>query len=175
MPRTGGVMRWAAVVAAAAAVLSVGCGTEAVQRVPVASDDGIQLTGTLGGQQIHVSDGEPEVVLGDCDPNDGLDEDLCIVTFTIDGAPLALVVENPAALVAGERLAVVAPAGAGCLPHCDDLTDRVVIEVRRGQQRQFATSGSVVVRGADPRWAATFVLGFGHGRVSGAFNVRPTS
>lgn len=164
-------MRWAAVVAAAA-VLSGGCGTQAVQRAPVAPDDGIQLTGTLSGRQIHVSDGEPEVVLGDCDPNDGLDEDLCMVTFTIDGAPLALVIDNPAALAAGERLPVVAPAGAGCLPHCDDLTGGVVIEVRRGQQRQFATSGSVVVREADPRYAATFVLGFGKGRVTGAFNVR---
>ncbi|MDP9023030.1 MAG: hypothetical protein M3N57_10150 [Actinomycetota bacterium] len=160
-------------VVAAAAMLSGGCGTQAVQRAPVASDDGIQLTGTLSGRQIHVTDGEPEVVLGDCDPNDGVDEDLCIVTFTIDGAPLALVVENPAGLAAGERLPVVEPAAAGCLPHCDDLTGGAVIEVRRGQQRQFATSGSVVVREAGSRYAATFVLGFGKGRVTGAFNVGP--
>ncbi|HEX2027724.1 MAG TPA: hypothetical protein VHF25_06960 [Nitriliruptorales bacterium] len=160
-------------VAAVACLLLVACPDDPSQRAPEAADDGIQLTGTLGGSQAHVSDGEPEVVLGDCDPNDGIDRDLCISTFTIDGAPLTLVVEDPDRLAGGTRVAVVHPGGLDCLPHCDDVTGGAVVELRRGVERRHVRSGHMTVREWGPRYAVAFLLRTDGGRVSGSFNVRP--
>lgn len=162
----------AVVCALAVALLLGACGEEeATQRQPEAPDDGIQITGTLRGQRLSVSDGAPEVLLGDCDSRDGVDRDLCVVARTLIGDRVAVVLENPGILRAGARLPV---AGDDCT-HCDEVTGHVVVEVRREGRAVRAVGGRVVVRQAGPRYAAGLTLRFADGGVvSGGFNVRPT-
>lgn len=159
---------------AAVAVLAAACVTsEQAQRGPVDANDGLQLSGSVEGHNVSVSDGEPESLLGDCDPPDGRDHDLCIVSHTIDGAPLGLVVENPDALVVGAVLPARNPGTLGCGAHCDEVSDAAVVELRRGRSRQFARRGTVTVLEAGGRYAATFQLEFRGGTLNGAFNVEP--
>lgn len=164
------VLRRVAVTALLGA-LAVGCvGGEEVQRQPEADDDGIQATGTIDGRRVAISRGAPVVTLGDCDPNDGLDRDLCMVFRTIDGEQMNLVVENPDALVAGETLDV---RTRDC-DACDDVTDVAVVDLRvEGDQRR-AEGGRLVVHEAEERYAAEFDLRLPNGqRLTGSFNVRP--
>ena len=158
--------------AALAFLLATGC-AEGGQRPPEAAADGVQLTGRLAGHRVSVSDGEPEVTYGDCDPADGRDVDLCIESHTIDGAPLGLVIENPAALVAGEALAPVSSGTNSCADGCDDLAGRVVVRLRVGDTVAQATVGRLSVSKAGERFAATFELEFGDDQISGSFDVRP--
>ncbi len=111
---------------------------------------------------------------GDCDPGDGRDVDLCLSSFTIDGAPLGLVVENPGVLQPARRLSAVAPRAAGC-DNCDRFRDGVVAEVRIHSERLQVTSGLVEVREAGPRYAASFILRARGLVLTGRFNVRPSS
>lgn len=152
------------------AVLVVSCvDPEVAQRQPVSMADGLQVTGQLDGHRLAVSDGEPEVALGDCDAPDGVDEDLCIVARTIDGATLSLVIENPALLVEGESFAV-----SSCEGHCDDHVAGVVIEVRLDGTTRRASGGAVDVITTGSRWAAEFRARFGAGdSLAGSFDVRP--
>lgn len=170
-------MRLSAAGRAAGAALAVtlllgACGEEeATQRQPEAPDEGIQITGTLQGRRLSVSDGAPEVVLGDCDSRDGLDRDLCVVARTLIGDRVAVVVENPGILEAEARL----PVGGEDCTHCDEVTGHLVVEVRREGRAVRAAGGRVVVRQAGPRYAAELTLRFADGGVlSGRFNVRPT-
>ena len=156
-------------------VAATACASEGSQRPPEAAADGLQLTGRLGGQRVSVSDGEPSVTYGDCDPQDGPDVDLCIESHTIDGAPLGLIIENPAALEPG---VVIEPIGArteDCTDGCDELTGRVVVRLRLGERRTQATFGRVDVTKAGERFAATFVLEFDDDTINGGFDVRPPS
>jgi hypothetical protein len=152
------------------AVLVVACvDPEVTQRQPVSTADGLQMTGQLDSHRLAVSDGEPEVVHADCDAPDGVDEDLCIVARTIDGATLSLVIENPALLVAGESLVV-----SSCQGHCDDHDAGVVIEVRLDGSVRRASGGTLDVISAGPRWAAAFRVTFGAGdQLAGSFDVQP--
>ena len=156
--------------AALAALALAACPGDPSQRVPAGSDDGVQMTGRLGGDAITVSDGEPEVTYGDCDPATGEDVDLCVVSFTVDGAPIGFVIENPDALVAGAQLDVVRRA---CRAGCDDLTDAVVVEVRQGERHTIAEGGRVTIDEAGERYAGSFELRFANGQVTGSFNVAP--
>lgn len=166
-------MRRLLVLAAMAALAGACVTSEQAQRGPVDATDGLQLSGRVGGHNVSVSDGEPESLLGDCDPPDGRDLDLCIVSHTIDGAPLGLVVENPDALAVGVVLGLRNPRTLGCLPHCDDVTDVAVVELRRGPDRQYVRGGTVTVLQVGQRWAATLRLEFRDGTLNGAFNVEP--
>lgn len=111
--------------------------------------------------------------LGDCDPNDGSDRDLCVVTHTVEGQPFALVVENPGVLEQAVRVPVRTPDELGCAQGCDGVRDAAVVEVRRGDERVFATGGTLTVRGTDDRYAADFVLELPRGSITGHFNVAP--
>ena len=157
--------------ALAAAIVLVGCGDqEAAQRQAETAVDGIQATGQLEGRRLAISVGEPEVVDGDCDPNDGVDDDLCLVARTIDGETVAVVVENPAALD-GEGRVPVRPAGADA--NVEEITDHAVVDLRFGGRRIDVTSGRFDVRRDGDRLAADFDFRFPEGRLVGEFDVRP--
>lgn len=170
-------MRRAVLVVAAVALALTGCedGDEVQTPVdavqPESRDEGIQATGLLDGARVAISRGNPTVVLGDCDANDGLDEDLCILARTIDGISVNLVIENPAVLVPGERV----PAGIDCSGGCDEVTEGAVVEVRTDGGVRPVRRGSINVREAGPRWIADFDLMLPDGdRLQGTFDVAPT-
>lgn len=142
---------------------------EAIQ--PEGRDDGIQATGLLDGSRVAISRGNPIVVVGDCDANDGFDDDLCILSRTIDGLEINLVVENPAVLVPGETV----EAGIDCSFGCDDVTEGAVVELRVDGEVRPVQRGTLTVREAGPRWIADFdlVLSFGD-NLKGTFDVAPT-
>lgn len=138
--------------------------------LPESMDTGIQATGTLDGQRAAISRGNPTVIRGDCDANDGPDDDLCILGRTIEGRDVNLVVENPAVLTAGEELDVVT-----CNVACDQVTDGVVVEVRVNGDVRPATRGRLTVSQAGERYAADFDLTMPFGdRLIGTFDVEPS-
>lgn len=162
--------RWLVPILGLALALGVAACTdpEVSQRQPASTVDGIQLTGQLDGHRLAVSDGEPEVVLGDCDAADGVDEDLCVVARTIDGATLAIVIENPFALSLADDVAVTS-----CSGRCDDAAG-VVAEVRLDGAAKRATGGAFSIKELGPRWVMSFTIRFGGGdALSGEFDVRP--
>lgn len=169
---TGG--RGGRLLAALAASLLVAC-PSAAQRPPAAPNDGLQLTGQLRGARIHVSDGEPEVLYGDCDPGQGPDIDLCLVASTIDGGSIGFVIENPERLVEG---AVLTPR-ATCPPQPrpasspDGCEETIVVEIRYGDERLRPFGGLFTVSRAGPRYAGRFALRFADGVLTGTFDVRP--
>lgn len=138
---------------------------------PASVDEGITATGLLDGARVAISRGNPTVVVGDCDANDGLDDDLCILSRTIDGRSINLVVENPAVLVPGTTV----DAGVDCVAGCDEVTEGAVVELRVDGEVRPVERGSLTVREAGPRWIADFdfVLSFGD-NLSGTFDVAPT-
>ncbi|MBW3664494.1 MAG: hypothetical protein KY469_15445 [Actinobacteria bacterium] len=155
------------------AFVGASCAEEEAQRDPVGPDDGLQLTGQLAGKRYAVSDGEPEVVHGDCDPNDGLDVDLCVIARTVDGQNFGVVFENPDALIPGETVPV---SHVGCVAEqCDAHRDSVLLEVRVDGSPLPATGGNVTVTAAGPpRWTGELSVRFADGGgLSGSFNVQP--
>ncbi|HUG86901.1 MAG TPA: hypothetical protein VMM13_20190, partial [Euzebya sp.] len=118
---------------------------------------GIRLSGLLDDRQVAMSDGLPTINAGDCDVNEGVDRDLCILTEDISGQPIIIVFENPAVLAEGTTLAV----GTGdCADPaaCDRVVDVAIIEVGfDADARIRAVSGElrmeVVVPGARYRGA----------------------
>lgn len=171
-PGTEAPIRIPPLVVAFAAVVLAAC-PSAAQRQPAAPDDGIQFAGRIGTQQLNVSDGAPEVTLGDCDPNQGPDRDLCLVTHTVDGQSLALVVENPDALDPSTPLSVIRPPRAGCDRGCDGVEDGAIVELRLEDERLFARGGTLTPREVGDRYAVSFVLRFRGGSLTGRFNVAP--
>lgn len=155
----------------AAALVAACAGGEDVQRQPEAIDDGLQATGLLDGKRVAISRGEPIVVDGDCDPNEGLDVDLCILVRTIDGIQINLVIENPGALAVGQTIDV---REDDCTS-CDDVTGIAVVDVRIDGDERRAEGGKLEISGVgSPRWAAEFDLNLPFGdRLTGSFNVRP--
>lgn len=150
-------------------VLLLGCGGTGIpQRQPEAVDDGVQATGRIDGRRVAISDGNPETNLRDCDPQTP-DEDVCWIARTIDGLTVVFVIENPAALVAGEAL----PVRARDCDTCDDVTDVAVVELRVDGEQRRASGGRLEVRQADERYAARFDVRFPDGDVlTGSFNIR---
>lgn len=153
------------------ALFLVGCvSTDESQRQPEVPDDGLQATGLLDGRRIAISRGEPDVVHGDCDANDDLDRDLCLRVRTIDGVSLNLVLENPDALVTGERLEVRRDP----CTHCDDVRDHAVVRVRTDGTTRQVEGGHLTPSLVGERIAAEFDLRLPNGdRLTGSFSVRP--
>lgn len=96
------------------------------------------------------------MILGDCDPEDGPDEDLCIEARTIDGLEVTLVVENPVALVAGTTV----PVGrATCVDGCDGREGVVIARLEVGDDDVVEViGGSFDVARVDDRFVADFDL-----------------
>ena len=152
-----------------ALVLAACASSSLPQRQPEALDDGVQATGRLGGQRVAVSDGAPETNLVDCDSGAEVDADVCWIARTIDGLTIAFVIENPAALEAGETIPV---QGADC-ETCDDVTDHAVVDLRVDGEQRRATAGRLVVGETGQRYAARFDLRFRDGdTLNGEFNIR---
>lgn len=156
----------------AVAVLAGGCAEgDVVQRQAETGEDGFQATGRLDGSRVAISSGDPNVILGDCDPGDGLDEDLCILGRTIDGIRINLVIENPAAMTPGEVQPVRAdPCTADA---CDDVAGHAVVDLRIDGRQVRATAGTLRTRTFDERVTAELELRFPNGdNLVGGFDVR---
>jgi hypothetical protein len=162
----------------AIALTLAGCGNGDEPAAPVASvapisvNAGIQATGTLDGKRVAISRGNPIVTLGDCDPEDGPDVDLCIAARTIDGLDVTLVIENPAILQPGVTLTADNPT---CFRGCDAEADVIVALIRTLRDELRVASGTFEVREAGPRYIADFdiTLPFGD-RLIGTFDVALT-
>jgi hypothetical protein len=162
----------------AAALLVTGCGAgDAEMRTPQPRDgqSGLRLTGTLEGRQIAVSDGLPRLHVGDCDPRDGPDQDVCFISRTIDGRLFVFVIENPAVLEAGTTIPVAdvpCPSPAAC----DEVTDAALVDVQlEDGGRQRAIGGSLTIRTLEPatRYVGDVRLDLPRGRLSGTFDIIP--
>lgn len=153
------------------ALLVAGCAEgDVVQRQPETGRDGFQATGTLDGSRVAISSGDPNVTLGDCDPGDGLDQDLCILGRTIDGLRVNLVIENPGVMVAGE----VVPVRTGTCAEdvCDGVTSHAVIDLRVDGTQVRATGGTLRTRRLDDRITADVDLRFRNAdNLVGSFDV----
>ncbi len=156
------------------AVLASACwSTPAATTQPREGRAGLQLTGTVGGRQLAVSDGAPSLVVGDCDPNAEGDADVCVIADDIDGQLVVVVFENPDVLRAPATLPIVDP---GCDTDCDGVTDGAVVDLQLGTRpRVRARGGSVVLETVRPflRYAGELRLELSSGAASGTFDVVP--
>jgi hypothetical protein len=161
------------------AVLLVGCGAEPVGSGPSAvrprdGRSGLQLAGVIRGRQLAISDGLPRLEATDCDPGDGTDQDVCVVSRTIDGMLFVLVFENPAVLKPGTL--DVAPSDCARPQDCDRVTDVTVIDVQAGVRgRVRAQNGSLTLQVVEPRqrYVGSLSLKLPNGRIDGDFDVIP--
>jgi hypothetical protein len=142
---------------------------------PRGGRSGMQLTGRIDGQPIAVTEGLPRLDAADCDPNDGVDEDVCVVSRTIDGTLFVLVLENPAVLRPGTTLDV---ADRPC-PRpstCDAVDDVAIVDVQLGTGRRVrATGGTLELEVVEPamRYRGSLLLQFPDGTLTGDFDVIP--
>lgn len=160
---------------AAVAVLA-GCTADA-EGMPPARDgrSGLQATGTIEGRQVAVGRGLPQLVVGDCDPIDGPDSDVCIITDTIDGRLLVLALENPDALVEGETIAVGDPSCATPAA-CDAVTDVAIVTVKLDTDDPVRATGGTLrmTRILEFRnYVGELSLDLPDGRLNGTFDVVP--
>lgn len=160
--------------AALAAALLVACTQPSHTQQAREGRAGLQLSGTLAGRQVAVSDGGPQFVVGDCDPPDGPDEDVCALARDLDGTLFALVFENPVVLWSEAVLGV----GATCAnpAQCDLVGDRAIVRVQSGTGRRLtATGGEVRMRLVEPgrRYVGVIRLDLPGGRLSGSFDLVP--
>ena len=164
------------VAAVALAAALAGCG-EAPDDLPDPRDgrSGVQLSGTVRGRQVAVNDGLPELVVGDCDVAAGADDDVCVVSEDLSGAPFVLVFENPAALRPDTTLAVGGTCGTP--EACDAVVAEAVLDVQldQGDERRRATGGEVRLTVVEPsqRYAGELRVELPGGSVSGTFDVVP--
>lgn len=134
---------------------------------------GLQLTGTVAGRQLVVSDGAPDLHIGDCDPDVTADSDVCAIATDVEGELVVVVFENPDVLAAGASLPVADP---GCAARCDDVTDVAVVDLQLGTRpRLRATRGRVEISELVPfsRYAGELRLTLPSGAVSGWFDLVP--
>src|SRR5690606_21823455 len=69
-----------------AAALLAGCWSAPPQTVqPRDGRAGLHLTGTVAGRQLAVSDGAPDLNVGDCDPDVTGDADVCAIGADVGG------------------------------------------------------------------------------------------
>jgi hypothetical protein len=161
------------------AVLLAGCGAVPAGSGPSAvrpreGRSGLHLAGVIRGRQIAVSDGLPRLETTDCDPNDGPDQDVCVVSRTIDGMPFVVVFENPAVLEPGT--VPVAPGGCARPIDCDRVPNVAVIDVQAGvRNRVRAQSGSLTLEVVQPgrRYVGSFSLELPNGHLDGDFDLVP--
>lgn len=155
-------------------VMTAGCWPTTAQTTqPRDGRAGLQLTGTVGGRQVAVSDGAPQLDVGDCDPASGVDRDLCVIADDIDGQLIVLVIENPDVLRAPATLPVIDP---GCGDACDDVTGGVVIDVQLGTApRVRARGGRLDLTVVQPfvRYAGDVRLQLPSGSLAGSFDLVP--
>jgi hypothetical protein len=142
---------------------------------------GLRLAGTLEGRQVAVNDGLPRLQYGDCDPMDGPDADLCVISRTIDGRLFVLVVENPDVLVAtsgrsGPGLAVRDPACANPQA-CDAVAGGAVVDVQLDTgPRRRAAGGTLKLSVVEPvlRYVGELTMRLPDGgELSGQFDLVP--
>ena len=126
---------------------------------------GVQAAGRVGDRQVAVSSGSPRLTVGDCDPGDGGDRDVCAITTDIDGQLFVLVFENPDVRTPGAILDIADP---GCGAQCDDVSDVAVVDVQVGVgERRRAVGGSLRVGDVEPllRYPASADLELPDGRL----------
>ena len=156
------------------AMLLSGCWSRPPQTVqPRDGRAGLQLTGSVAGRQLAVSDGSPRLTVGDCDPDVAGDDDVCAIADSIDGELVVLVFENPEVLRASTTVAVGDP---GCGSHCDDVGDVAVVDLQLGTGRRLrARGGRLVIGEVTPfsRYAGEVRLSFAAGSVAGSFDLVP--
>ena len=164
------------VVVVVLAVWATGCWPAPAESAqPREGRAGLQLTGSIAGRQLAISDGAPRLTSGDCDPDVARDNDVCAIGESIDGELVVLVFENPDVLVAGATVPVADP---GCGARCDEVSDTAVIDLQLGTARRMrARGGRLEVRAVTPftRYAGDVRLLFAAGSVSGSFDVVPRS
>lgn len=137
---------------------------------------GMQLTGQIDGRPVAVGEGLPRLENTDCDPNDGADDDVCVVSRTIEGTLFVLVFENPDVLAAGETLDV---AEGDCVrpPDCDAVRGAALVDVQVGvADRIRAEGGTLMLEVVDPgeRYRGSLLLQLPEGgTISGDFDVIP--
>jgi len=158
------------------AVLTAGCwSTPEGTVLPRDGRAGLQLTGSIEGRQLAVSDGSPDLRVGDCDPDVTGDDDVCAVAEDINGQLVVLVFENPDVLTPGATLPVADP---GCGDRCDDVTDTAVVDLQLGTRpRMRADGGRLNITEVTPfaRYAGDLRLTTSSGSVSGSFDLVPRS
>ena len=155
--------------------LLVACGSSDALPEARGGRSGLQGTGTLDGQQVAVTQGLPELVVGDCDPIDGRDTDVCAITDTIGGRLFVLTIENPDVLVPGERLPV-GPGDCASPQACDDVTDVAIVTLKLDTDAPVrATDGSLVVERVEPfaNYRGEVDLDLPNGFFSGSFDLIP--
>lgn len=162
--------------AALVALAVAACGTGERPQTPQPREGraGLQLSGTVGGSQVAVSDGSPDLILGDCDVVGGPAYDLCAVSRDLRGAPVVLTVRNPDALREGETLPVENPGCTG--QGCDAITEVAVVDVLLGEERpQRAAGGMLVLTAVEDgrRYAGRLRLELPDGVLSGHFDLVP--
>jgi hypothetical protein len=164
------------VVVLCAAVMAAGCTAARVEQVqPRDGRSGLQGAGTLEGRQIAVAQGLPELLVGDCDPPDGADDDVCVITGSVDGRLFVVSFENPAVLVEGETVPVVAPRCATPAA-CDAVTDGAIVTIKLDVDDPVAaTGGSVTIQRIEPfrNYAGDLTLRLPTGTFSATFDVVP--
>lgn len=161
---------------AGVALLAAACTAGARDQPPPRDGrSGLQGSGTIDGRQVAVGRGLPELVVGDCDPADGRDDDVCIITDTIDGRLLVLTIENPAVLVEGETLPVV-DVPCATSQACDAVTEGVVVSVKLDTDAPVrATGGTLRLDRVEPfrNYAGAVSLQLPDGSFTGDFDVVP--
>lgn len=162
--------------AIAAALLLVGCSTAQgdAPRTGREGAAGVQLSGTLEGRQIAVREGSPDLLVGDCDPRTGPDEDVCVITQTVSGELFVLVLENPDVLEGGADLPVESSRCRGA--QCDEIAEHAVVDVQLGGgSRIRATGGELELETVEPflRYTGRLRLELPDGRISGRLDVVP--
>ena len=158
----------------ATACSTAGGGKGAAAIEPRDGKSGLHLSGTVDGRQVLVSDGAPELRLGDCDVNDGSDGDLCFFSSEVDGGYFALLVENPDAIVEG-RVEVV---GSSCRsPRCEEAGAGAIVDLQfePGGPRMRATGGNLTLSSVEEgaRYGGTLNLDLPDGRLGGTFQIVP--
>lgn len=158
------------------AVAAAGCGSGAqVTASPQPRDGraGIQATGRLDRARVVVSDGAPELVVGDCDPGDGPDRDVCGIASDVNGQLFVVVLENPDVLAAGQPVPVGDP---GCARGCDDVAHVAVVDLQVGVgERVRATGGRLAPAVVEPftRYAGAAHFELRAGEVTLDFDLVP--
>lgn len=160
---------------AVALVLVAGCATSARGVQPRDGRSGLQGTGTLEGRQVAVGGGLPDLVVGDCDPIDEPDDDVCFISDTIDGRTFVLTFENPAVLETGAALAV---GGADCASPqtCDEVTEVAVVSLKLGTDDAVrAEGGRLTLSRVEPfaNYVGEVILELPDGGFTGSFDVVP--
>lgn len=163
-------------VALVLAVLLVGCtASRATEVQPRDGRSGLQGTGTIAGRQVAVAGGLPELLVGDCDPVDERDDDVCIVGDTVDGRTFVLNLENPAVLAEGVELAIADP-DCGSPSACDRVTGSALVSVKLDSDEPVrATGGRLRMTRVEPfaNYVGEVSLELPDGRFSGSFDVVP--